>query len=100
MAVVLSGSRLDLCPADFPLAPSNGRKALAAVPPPAIIPEGGLDFDMAVGNFQRTLIEQAIQKSGGNKTLAADLLRMKRTTLLAKLRNIETHANVVSIKSA
>ncbi len=99
MAVVLSGSRTDLCPADFPLAPSNGRKALAAVPPPAIIPEGGLDFDLAVGNFQRTLIEQAIQKSGGNKTLAADLLRMKRTTLLAKLRNIE-HANVVSIKSA
>jgi DNA-binding NtrC family response regulator len=100
MAVVLSGTRLDLCPADFPLAPSTGRKALAAVPPPAIIPEGGLDFDLAVGNFQRTLIEQAIQKSGGNKTLAADLLRMKRTTLLAKLRNIETHANGVSIKSA
>jgi DNA-binding NtrC family response regulator len=99
MAVVLSGSRLDLCPADFPLAATTGRKALAAVPPAAIIPEGGLDFDLAVGNFQRTLIEQAIQRSGGNKTLAADLLRMKRTTLLAKLRNIE-HANVVSIKSA
>ncbi|HXI40132.1 MAG TPA: sigma-54 dependent transcriptional regulator [Bryobacteraceae bacterium] len=99
MAVVLSGNRTDLCPADFPLATSAGRKALAAVPPQAIIPEGGLDFDLAVGNFQRTLIEQAIQKSGGNKTLAADLLRMKRTTLLAKLRNIE-HANVVSIKSA
>ncbi len=100
MAVVLSGNRTDLCPADFPLAPSTGRKPLAAVPPPAIIPEGGLDFDLAVGNFQRSLIEQAIQKSGGNKTLAADLLRMKRTTLLAKLRNIENHANVVSIKSA
>ncbi len=100
MAVVLSGSRLDLCPADFPLAPSNGRKTLTTVAPPAIIPEGGIDFDLAVSNFQRTLIEQAIQKSAGNKTLAADLLRMKRTTLLAKLRNIETHANVVSIKSA
>jgi DNA-binding NtrC family response regulator len=99
MAVVLSGSRTDLFPSDFPLAPSCGRKALAAVTPPAIIPEGGLDFDLAVGNFQRTLIEQAIQRSSGNKTLAADLLRMKRTTLLAKLRNIE-HANVVSIKSA
>jgi len=100
MAVVLSGSRTDLCSADFPLAATTGRNALAAVPPAAIIPEGGLDFDLAVGNFQRTLIEQAIQKSGGNKTLAADLLRMKRTTLLAKLRNIENHANVVSIKSA
>jgi DNA-binding NtrC family response regulator len=100
MAVVLSGGRPDLCPADFPLAPSNGRKAFAAVPPPAIVPEGGIDFDLAVSNFQRTLIEQAIQKSAGNKTLAADLLRMKRTTLLAKLRNIELNANVVSIKSA
>jgi len=55
---------------------------------------------VAVSNFQRNIIEQALERSGGNKTVAADLLRMKRTTLLAKLRNLETPANVVSIKSA
>jgi DNA-binding NtrC family response regulator len=53
-----------------------------------------------VANFQQSLLEQAIQRSGGNKTLAADLLRMKRTTLLAKLRTLESRGNVISIKSA
>jgi DNA-binding NtrC family response regulator len=59
-----------------------------------------MDFDLAVSTFQRTILEQAIEKSGGNKTLAADLLRMKRTTLLAKLRTLETRSNVVTLKSA
>jgi transcriptional regulator with GAF, ATPase, and Fis domain len=100
MAVVLSGNRTDLCTADFPLRPVNPRKNLAAVPAQAIVPESGLDFELAVANFQQSLLEQAIQRSGGNKTLAADLLRMKRTTLLAKLRTLESRGNVISIKSA
>jgi len=98
-AVVLSGDRLDLYPADFPLPAANSRKPLG-VSSPAIVPESGLDFEAAVAGFQRNIIEQALHRSGGNKTVAADLLRMKRTTLLAKLRNLETPANVVSIKSA
>jgi DNA-binding NtrC family response regulator len=101
MAVVLSGDRMSLCPADFPLPAATSRKLMPAIPcAPALVPEGGLDFDAALANFQRALLEQALDRSGGNKTLAADLLRMKRTTLLAKLRNLETPANVVSIKSA
>jgi len=99
-AVVLSDDRMDLCPSDFPLPAINTQSPLAAVPSPAIVPEGGLDFERAVAAFQRAILEQALQRTGGNKTLAADLLRMKRTTLLAKLRNLETSANVVSIKSA
>jgi DNA-binding NtrC family response regulator len=98
-AVVLSGDRLDLYPADFPLPAANSRKPLG-VASPSVVPESGLDFEAAVASFQRNIIEQALQRSGGNKTVAADLLRMKRTTLLAKLRNLETPANVVSIKSA
>jgi DNA-binding NtrC family response regulator len=100
VAVVLSGDRQDLCPADFPLPAAKARKSLAIEPSHAVVPETGLDFDLAVANFQRTILEQAIQRSGGNKTVAADLLRMKRTTLLAKLRTLETSANVISIKSA
>jgi DNA-binding NtrC family response regulator len=100
MAVVLSGDRQDLCPADFPLPAAKERKSLAIEPAHAVVPETGLDFDQAVANFQRSMLEQAIQRSGGNKTVAADLLRMKRTTLLAKLRTLETSANVISIKSA
>ncbi|HVP48460.1 MAG TPA: sigma-54 dependent transcriptional regulator [Bryobacteraceae bacterium] len=100
MAVVLSGDRRDLCPADFPLPAAKARKSLAVEPVHAVVPESGLDFDLAMADFQRSLLEQAIRRSGGNKTLAADLLRMKRTTLLAKLRTLETRGNVISIKSA
>jgi DNA-binding NtrC family response regulator len=100
MAVVLSGSRMDLYPADFPLAPVSSRRTLAAVPSSAVVPEGGIDFEQTVANFQRIILEQAIQKSGGNKTLAADLLRMKRTTLLAKLRALDIRSNVLAIRSA
>ena len=99
-AVVMSESRLDLNPADFPLSADGPRKTPTAVTAPAVLPEGGMDFDLAVSAFQRTILEQAIEKSGGNKTLAADLLRMKRTTLLAKLRTLETRGNVVTLKSA
>ena len=100
MAVVLSGDRMDLCPADFPLPAAQARKSFTVEPVHAVVPEGGLDFDLAMADFQRSLLEQAIRRSGGNKTLAADLLRMKRTTLLAKLRTLETRGNVISIKSA
>lgn len=100
MAVVLSGDRLDLYPADFRLPEFGVRKPLAPAASAAMLPETGLDFEAAVTSFQRNIIEQALERSGGNKTVAADLLRMKRTTLLAKLRNLETPANVVSIKSA
>jgi DNA-binding protein Fis len=46
----------------------------------------GLDFDLAVGNFERSLLNQALALSRGNKARAADLLRIKRTTLLAKMK--------------
>jgi DNA-binding NtrC family response regulator len=100
MAVVLSGDRLDLYPADFRLPEFGVRKPIGPASSATMLPETGLDFEAAVTNFQRNIIEQALERSGGNKTVAADLLRMKRTTLLAKLRNLETPANVVSIKSA
>jgi DNA-binding NtrC family response regulator len=100
MAIVLSEDRMDLCPADFRLPSHQASRFVPAVPSQATVPDGGLDFDLAVANFERLLLEQAVERSGGNKTLAADLLRMKRTTLLAKLRNLETRGTVVSIKSA
>ena len=33
------------------------------------------------------MLEQALQKTAGNKTAAAELLGLKRTTLIMKLRN-------------
>jgi DNA-binding NtrC family response regulator len=40
--------------------------------------------------YENQLIQEALQKSGGNKQAAARLLGLKRTTLVAKLRRRST----------
>jgi len=54
----------------------------------------------ATTGYDAGLIEKVWHHEGYPATLAADLLRMKRTTLLAKLRTLESRGNVISIKSA
>jgi len=89
-AVVLSGDRPTLYPADFPLA-GPARTKLQRVGAPLVqVPEDGLDFEQTVGQIARSILEQALRKTKGNKKLAADMLRLKRTTLAAKLRSLET----------
>jgi len=53
------------------------------------IGDAGIEFDRLVGDFERELIRRALDKSGGNKRLAADLLHIKRTTLIEKLKRLE-----------
>jgi DNA-binding NtrC family response regulator len=53
---------------------------------PAYVPDTGLDFDATVSRFERSILEQALSKCAGNKAKAAEILGMKRTTLLAKLK--------------
>ncbi len=90
MAVVLSGDRSALLPADFPLPPPARWKAPTVQNLPALcVPEDGLDFEQVVVSFERNILEQAMRKAGGNKKKAADMLRLKRTTLSAKLRTLE-----------
>ena len=56
------------------------------------VPDGGLDYEEIVGAFERGILEQALRMAGGNKKRAADMLRLKRTTLSAKLRSMEARA--------
>jgi DNA-binding protein Fis len=37
-------------------------------------------------------LEEALRKAGGNKTAAAEMLGLKRTTLAAKLKSLEAVA--------
>jgi DNA-binding NtrC family response regulator len=53
------------------------------------IPEGGLDLTQLVADFERSLIRRALERTGGNKRQAADLLHVKRTTLIEKLKRLE-----------
>jgi DNA-binding NtrC family response regulator len=85
-AVVMSGHRNVLLPCDFPLPTDSGRLNVMHAMPPFAVPEGGLDFAKAVNVFEKNILHEALRKTNGNKTMAADLLRLKRTTLVSKLR--------------
>ena len=92
-AVVLSGERTMLYPSDFPLETAGSRPAPERCKADLVqVPDDGLDFEQTVGQIARSILEQALQKTNGNKKLAADLLRLKRTTLAAKLRSLEAGA--------
>ena len=84
-AVALSADREILYPSDFPLPPLTPGTA-PSVAPDVRLPNEGLDFDSVVGRFERSLLEQALERTGGNKKRAAELLRINRTTFAAKLR--------------
>jgi DNA-binding NtrC family response regulator len=94
MAVALSGERDMLVPGDFPLplpdrAPISARSNDIPLVP---VPDGGLDYERTVALIERSILEQALHKTGGNKKAAADMLRLKRTTLSAKVRSLEPAA--------
>lgn len=85
-AIALSGTREILHPSDFPLPiPFAARAA-----PGASIQTN--DFEQTVGRIERQILEEALKKSGGNKTAAAEMLGLKRTTLAAKLKSLEAVA--------
>jgi DNA-binding NtrC family response regulator len=54
-----------------------------------VIPESGIEMDRLVSEFEHGLIKQALERTRGNKRRAAELLRMKRTTLIEKLKRLE-----------
>lgn len=50
------------------------------------LPQDGVDLRLLLTQLEDRLIEQALQRTGGNKNRAAELLGMNRTTLVEKLR--------------
>ncbi|MCS6797078.1 MAG: sigma-54 dependent transcriptional regulator [Myxococcota bacterium] len=50
------------------------------------LPPDGIDLREEVERFERALVEQALERTGGNRNRAAALLRIGRTTLVEKLR--------------
>jgi DNA-binding NtrC family response regulator len=92
-AVALSGDRPVLYPSDFPLPQERNWKDTPAPGELSVeLPEEGIDFEAAVSRFEWSILAQALRRAGGNKTRAASLLRLKRTTLAAKLRALEAKA--------
>jgi DNA-binding NtrC family response regulator len=92
MAVALSDDRPNLAPCDFPLPVSRPAFSTEMRAPLVSVPDSGLDFDRTLAVIERSILEQALRKTGGNKQAAADMLHLKRTTLSAKMRSLEPAA--------
>jgi len=54
--------------------------------PPAV--EKGIDFYEEVTRFERAIIIRALRHTGGSQSKAAFLLKMSRTTLNTKMKNL------------
>jgi len=59
---------------------------LPAPEPRPGLPPGGIDLHAALAELEDRLIGDALQLTGGNKSHAANMLGLKRTTLIEKLR--------------
>jgi len=86
-AIALSGEREMLFPSDFALPVETGAASEFS------LPERGFDFERTVGRIEREILRQALTRAGGNKTAAAGMLGLKRTTLAAKLKSLEAAAS-------
>jgi DNA-binding NtrC family response regulator len=91
MAVALSGDRALLDASDFPLVSGAALESRPFFAPATVaLPDSGMDYEQTLAGIERDILEQALQRTGGNKKAAAEMLGLKRTTLCAKVRSLHT----------
>ncbi|MCK6474477.1 MAG: sigma-54 dependent transcriptional regulator [Planctomycetes bacterium] len=73
-------------------APRPGGDAYATAKLFSLDDGNGLSLDERLARAERALIEDALRRTGGNRTRAAKLLKIKRTTLVEKLARLEAPA--------
>ena len=72
-------------PVDDPGMPA-GVPGLVGLDAPALLPVNGLDLKDYLSGLERQLIQQALDEAGGVVARAAEKLRIRRTTLVEKVR--------------
>jgi len=85
--IALSPGRTQIGAAELPEEVLVGRPA--AIRDSPLVPEEGVELDRAVSAYELALITRALERTSGNKRQAAELLRVKRTTLIEKLKRLE-----------
>jgi DNA-binding NtrC family response regulator len=85
-AVALSSGRKEIDVADLP--PEIQDVPQASPAPFVDFPEDGLDMPAYLHSIERDLIQRSLERTGGNRNKAAELLRIKRTTLVEKLKRL------------
>jgi DNA-binding NtrC family response regulator len=106
-AIVLSGDRPVLTRTDFtflterlpdgqeivdalpPMQDFPAFNAETAAPPSMELPSEGLDLNQVVSDVEKKLMLQSLQVTRGNKKRAAELLGLKRTTFLEKMKRLD-----------
>jgi two-component system response regulator AtoC len=86
-AVTLSAGRRQIELLDLPPELSTMRQS--TVSSMVELPVDGLDLTAYLTGIERDLIRCALDRTGGNKNKASELLRIKRTTLVEKLKRLE-----------
>jgi DNA-binding NtrC family response regulator len=71
-----------ITPASLPISLTEGSPERAVAAATVTMPDTGL----SLADHERTLLAQALQKSGGNQTQAARLLHITRDTLRYKMK--------------
>ncbi len=90
-AVALSGGRSQVEVSDLPpdiQRASEGEPFLYGL----ALPDDGIDFEMFIARIEREVIRKALERTGGNKAAAAQVLNLKRTTLVEKLKRLDGFA--------
>jgi DNA-binding NtrC family response regulator len=85
-AVALSAGRREVDVIDLPVEVQATPQDAAA--PFVDFPDSGLDLPAYLATIERELIQRSLERTGGNRNKAAELLRIKRTTLVEKLKRL------------
>ena len=85
-AVALSAGRREVAFVDLPVEVQATPEDAAT--PFVDFPDSGLDLPAYLATIERDLIQRSLERTGGNRNKAAELLRIKRTTLVEKLKRL------------
>ena len=85
-ALALSPGRPQINATDLPREIQQGGKSPADVA--VSLPDDGLDLQEYLHHIERELIRSSLERTGGNKHKAAQLLNIKRTTLVEKAKRL------------
>jgi DNA-binding NtrC family response regulator len=85
-SVALSAGKAEI---DAPDLPPEVQSMPPPLSPPSLdFPDEGLDLGAYLASIERDLIQRSLERTGGNRNRAAELLRIKRTTLVEKLKRM------------
>ncbi|HTM03264.1 MAG TPA: sigma-54 dependent transcriptional regulator [Vicinamibacterales bacterium] len=87
-AVALGAGRTEVEAADLP--PELQTMPQPTTTPFVDFPEDGLDMPSYLARIEQDLIARALDRTAGNRNRAAELLRIKRTTLVEKLKRLDS----------